>query len=335
MRHLLPYAAVACACLALSIPASAEENLLIEDYFSMRWFETEIIIFERPQAAAENSVENLILDSPRAYPEEIRILGEDNPYRVEDLDALTRLCLAPPPTLTYTVTPPQEVSDEDNLGPTGIDAGGVSEGDLTSDAPETVALPVPVIFPEVRIVDDFARFLQAVAELESDLLDRSYRYLPADQHQLSGQANRLTRRQGVRVLMHERWLQPVPERHESQPILVQRGIRLDKLYQLEGTIDVTIGRFLHLHANLWRHTPGLGMELLDLPVESIDGGPEPLQMWMLNAQRYVALNESRRMRSGELHYLDHPHFGVLVRIDPVALPQDLLARFEVLEEGDE
>ena len=29
------------------------------------------------------------------------------------------------------------------------------------------------------------------------------------------------------------------------------------------------------------------------------------------------LNESRRMRSGELHYLDHPEFGLLIRISPV------------------
>ena len=31
----------------------------------------------------------------------------------------------------------------------------------------------------------------------------------------------------------------------------------------------------------------------------------------------MELREQRRMRSGELHYLDHPKFGVLARVDPI------------------
>jgi hypothetical protein len=34
----------------------------------------------------------------------------------------------------------------------------------------------------------------------------------------------------------------------------------------------------------------------------------------------VQLNQPRRMRSGELHYLDHPLFGLLIRITPYTLP---------------
>ena len=40
----------------------------------------------------------------------------------------------------------------------------------------------------------------------------------------------------------------------------------------------------------------------------------------------IPLRQSRRMRSGELHYLDHPRLGVLARITPVEPPlQDLRA----------
>jgi hypothetical protein len=34
------------------------------------------------------------------------------------------------------------------------------------------------------------------------------------------------------------------------------------------------------------------------------------------------------MRSGELHYFDHPLFGVLVRIDKVTHPEELTSEFE-------
>jgi hypothetical protein len=31
------------------------------------------------------------------------------------------------------------------------------------------------------------------------------------------------------------------------------------------------------------------------------------------------LDTSRRMRSGELHYLDHPVFGVLIKVIPIEI----------------
>lgn len=36
--------------------------------------------------------------------------------------------------------------------------------------------------------------------------------------------------------------------------------------------------------------------------------------------RTVVMRENRRMRSGEVHYLDHPMFGVLIKITPIAKP---------------
>ena len=33
--------------------------------------------------------------------------------------------------------------------------------------------------------------------------------------------------------------------------------------------------------------------------------------------RVAYLNEKRRLRSGEVHYLDHPLIGVMLRISPV------------------
>lgn len=36
--------------------------------------------------------------------------------------------------------------------------------------------------------------------------------------------------------------------------------------------------------------------------------------------RTVVMRQNRRMRSGEVHYLDHPMFGVLIKITPIAAP---------------
>ena len=98
-----------------------------------------------------------------------------------------------------------------------------------------------------------------------------------------------------------------------------------------GTISVTLGRYLHFDAELYFHAPLLGA----VPTPAVlrgDGGQALPAPDRNGTPGYMALTESRRMRSGELHYLDHPKLGVVVRIDPVEIPQALVEAFEDLEE---
>ena len=60
---------------------------------------------------------------------------------------------------------------------------------------------------------------------------------------------------------------------------------------LSGHIGVTLGRYLHVNTHLWLQ-------------------PD------LSRDDFAVLSESRRMRSNELHYVDHPHMGVLINITP-------------------
>ena len=43
---------------------------------------------------------------------------------------------------------------------------------------------------------------------------------------------------------------------------------------------------------------------------------DQLQENQYSVERTVVLRQHRRMRSNELHYIDHPLFGLLVRITP-------------------
>ena len=46
---------------------------------------------------------------------------------------------------------------------------------------------------------------------------------------------------------------------------------------------------------------------------------------------YIRLDQSRRLRSSELHYLDHPELGVLVKVTPVVAPELLQEQFTLLQ----
>lgn len=108
-----------------------------------------------------------------------------------------------------------------------------------------------------------------------------------------------------RIILAGSWHQALPPRGAPRRLVLQVGPRdASRRHPLEGTLATTVGRYVHLAAHLqWRLA---------------DGG-------------IAVLTERRRLRSNELHYLDHPAFGVLVHVQPLPLPKDLQRRIDVLE----
>ena len=105
-------------------------------------------------------------------------------------------------------------------------------------------------------------------------------------------ADAMRRSSLYRPLLHWRWRQPGWERGQAVPLELRTTDSSGAL--LQGTVSVALSRYLHLTADLRL-------------IESEAGAS-------------MTLRETRRMRSGELHYLDHPRFGVLVRITPYEKP---------------
>ncbi|WJW76760.1 CsiV family protein [Thiohalobacter sp. IOR34] len=92
--------------------------------------------------------------------------------------------------------------------------------------------------------------------------------------------------------------------------------------RLSGRLRISRERYLHVDADLvyreqiWEP---LAEAAISADETLTQGLPEilPLQPEL----REVRMQQSRRMRSGELHYLDHPRFGVLVRVTPYEPPE--------------
>jgi hypothetical protein len=108
--------------------------------------------------------------------------------------------------------------------------------------------------------------------------------------------------------------------------------------ELEGTIQIYRSRFLHIKTNLWfseysENDAGLCL-VTDYSEEnneqttatitsgfSNDGIPLQQHEELTSFTRLTnfQINQHRRLRSSELHYLDHPRFGLLIkfsRIEP-------------------
>ena len=126
---------------------------------------------------------------------------------------------------------------------------------------------------------------------------------------LNGVWSSLRRSARYRPLLHAGWRLPGLDRSAARPAHVSAhlgsggidaaGHEGGELPAVHGTAKVSLARYLHVELNLLYSRPG----------NSATDPPDAVPT------RFRLVSE-RRMRSGELHYIDHPLFGVLVLITP-------------------
>ena len=200
------------------------------------------------------------------------------------------------------------------------------EGD-DPDSPERWPVrPDPVAFQEY-------------AELREDATpgETVFRHLDGADLELRAAARRLDDASGYQVLEHLAWVQPGLERGGAAAVAIPPGqsptpdptaendapelaeVMDDELADtlelaprppegLSGGIRVARERFLHVQTDLrWLEAGTDRPEPQAVLASAALEDPEPV----------VVMQERRRMRSDEVHYLDHPRLGVLIRVKPV------------------
>ena len=107
---------------------------------------------------------------------------------------------------------------------------------------------------------------------------------------LIDQANRLNKK-GYQVLYHNSWLERFSPGSKSSVMI------LDPMGSFEGTINIERQRYLHVNPVISYY-----------PDRFSDALPP---------EKTIRLNETRRMKSTDLHYIDHPVLGMLVLFRPI------------------
>ena len=159
-----------------------------------------------------------------------------------------------------------------------------------------------------------------------------------------------------RTLFHRGWVQPVASETAALPIVLDRSGDTGQWPVLQGSIKLFLSRYLHIETKLWMNTPGnylpgtwrmpappLGPPSLvleapasiaeqetvtrwntgnepgyPLPEDAMAPDPQEVAGPIYPFRHAVLLQQKRRMRSNEVHYLDHPLFGVVVQLTPVS-----------------
>ena len=115
------------------------------------------------------------------------------------------------------------------------------------------------------------------------------------------------RSKGVHVIKHFNWHQYVPPLSADPEYVLFQSL---EEYQTEGYFGVSKGRFIHFNVHMWIHQPNESTEVR-API--------------------FELMELRRMQREDVHYFDHPKFGILAEVVKVDLPPDLQSLWNSLD----
>jgi len=158
-----------------------------------------------------------------------------------------------------------------------------------------------------------------------------YTLIPEEEFRLKTEFRRLQLSNVLQPVIHLAWRQPVTDSKHAKLLYLRtsqppaeagrisgfESYATTEAVDLEGTIRVSVSRYLHVELDLLnriKQSPGYSSY-----EQSFEGGltqePLPDNRYRMQAQR--------RMRSGELHFIDHPLMGALIKITPYELPKPI------------
>ena len=166
------------------------------------------------------------------------------------------------------------------------------------------AAPAPLTPPPADALTD------TLSAPSLDLLAEVLRVRPLrrDELKLGKEYARLSAIPAYLPLLHSGWIQPGLPEADAQPF----DLAVLGAVNPRGTVRVHLSRFLHITLDL---TYQGADPVIDATSPAFGDALGELTL----APRY-RLTATRSARSGELHYFDHPVFGVLVRVTPLPAP---------------
>lgn len=161
-----------------------------------------------------------------------------------------------------------------------------------------------------------------------------YQRLSNTAFKLTEEVEKLVESERFEILSHQAWRQPGTAPQETLELRLRAGNAyslqsIDSrfpniVYEIDGTIKVVLGRYLHVYTDLLYLHPVLQVEQRQQQTTgfSLFGNKEPEKIEYENLlttsdQAGAVLHgfnykKHRRMRSKRLHHIDHPLLGMLI-----------------------
>ncbi|MCS5711807.1 CsiV family protein [Candidatus Berkiella aquae] len=138
--------------------------------------------------------------------------------------------------------------------------------------------------------------------------------------------------QHYRLVMHKGWRQMLSDKENATSIHLLGGQQFsdslaeNKGYEVDGMIKLSGGKFINVDADLLFHKP---IKLVSPtnpelpPSENTEGTARFAEVSLKNWKNEFGarlqafrLKESSRLKADEMHYIDHPLYGIIIVVSP-------------------
>lgn len=157
------------------------------------------------------------------------------------------------------------------------------------------------VSPALRTYPDFSGSVEPAVDYDAD---NPFLLLATGFYKLGGVYNQLRASGIYRPLLHMAWQQPALTGDNARPVHVSLSdpVADGAVMKIDGTVRIRAAQFLHADVDLL-YFPD------DLLLAALPATPAVEQQ-----TAFTRMQESRRMKLNELHYFDHPLFGMLLYV---------------------
>ena len=243
----------------------------------------------------------------------LHIFGEDQIFLVD----IIFIKYLPESQTNETFLPP-ELSEIDNI---------LFLSDFPYPKIEIKSLPLDLgyrfqdLFMSVQIDDENKNLLeqdQTITDRSLPLLENKKSFFETDSARdfsLSEEVSKIARSRDFRVIGTKSWFQTVKNKDKAQHIFIDSNFF--KGNRIFGFLKLYKERFLHFNLNLYLSELDPSKEQIENLVSGKNFSGDNLQIDLFeekNQSLLFQVQHSKKFRSGELHYVDHPKFGMLIKL---------------------
>ena len=243
----------------------------------------------------------------------LHIFGEDQIFLVD----IIFIKYLPESQTNETFLPP-ELSEIDNI---------LFLSDFPYPEIEIKSLPLDLgyrfqdLFMSVQIDDENKNLLeqdQTITDRSLPLLENKRSFFETDSARdfsLSEEVSKIARSRDFRVIGTKSWFQTVKNIDKAQHIFIDSNFF--KGTRIFGFLKLYKERFLHFNLNLYLSELDPSKEQIENLISGKNFFGDNLQIDLFeekNQSLLFQVQHSKKFRSGELHYVDHPKFGMLIKL---------------------
>ena len=165
--------------------------------------------------------------------------------------------------------------------------------------------------------DDVPEYRNSIELVTDASGSNAFKMLPASRYKLGGVNRVLKLSSGYRPVYHVAWQQPELTKSRAKKIHIKNPDA-----KINGTVNLRGGHLLHLDLNISYFVDLLTESVTSFTEETIiEEGASPgevreeiIMEEIVMSGTYAQMKETRRIKLNELHYFDHPLFGVIMRV---------------------